>query len=225
MWGNECNVFLQTLHFSLGFGSIFAPIMVRPFLTSDTLPMSSESPFPIQPLYSRIGHAFQYMSFLIAVIFVGCCIVLMVWPQNPVHSSRANNEELRTDLSESVGQITLIMSIILGTLYIHLVYGVEIAFGLLLPAYAVKSDFRLSKQVASSLSTLYWCAFSVCRLCNIVAATICKPVQVLRISSLLLVLSSLLLLGPARQFVACLWFAVALTGLGNNYPSISAIRN
>ncbi|KAJ6643522.1 Sodium-dependent glucose transporter 1 [Pseudolycoriella hygida] len=115
--------------------------------------------------------------------------------------------------------------VLLAALFIHLVYGLELSFGVMLAPYARLSDLHFSKSSASFVSSLYWGCFTFFRLCTLILINFVSPRTVLIIELGLVMVSNAILL-PFLFITSysgwALWVGSAFMGVGvsSMYPTL-----
>jgi len=114
--------------------------------------------------------------------------------------------------------------VLLGALFIHLAYGLELSFGVMLASYARLSDLHMDKTSASFITSLYWGCFTFFRLCTLVLINFFSARTMLIVDLCLVVLSNAILLPFLfiNQSQWALWVGSALMGVGvsSMYPTL-----
>jgi FHS family Na+ dependent glucose MFS transporter 1 len=112
--------------------------------------------------------------------------------------------------------------VFVSALFVHVTYGLELSFGILLPVYVVKSPLGLSKSTASFLTSLYWACFTFPKLLAAACSSRVSARTLLCIELAILCVANLFLIPFGTNCEWALWVGTALIGCGVSsiFPSL-----
>ena len=221
LWGKHCSTFLQALHFSFGLGAFSAPLLVRPFLLQN---LDDEAGQDIELLWTPSDVRVQYAYYLIALVLgSSACFffyVYMFHRQTPpmMDTTEASSEEssntmevVKSPLKTRLLRHTINFN---AALFMLFYCGIEIALGSYLTPFAVKCGLHLEKKSAALMVSVYWITFTFSRLVTIFYIDYIGPKNNLIMALGLVLLSNVFLTPFGDNIEWCLWFGVALNGIG-----------
>lgn len=113
--------------------------------------------------------------------------------------------------------------VLLAALFIHLAYGLELSFGVMLASYARLSHLHLDKTSASFVTSLYWFSFTFFRLCCLILINFISARSMLIIDLVLIMIGNCVLLPLIwYEYTWALWVGSAFMGIGVSsiYPTL-----
>ncbi|KAI1304088.1 Major facilitator superfamily domain-containing protein 4A [Halotydeus destructor] len=214
IWGKENPPYMQAFQLSFGLGSFVAPLLASPFLPevdTDGLP-GNESQEQCQPE----DRSFATPYAIIGAFSLGMGAVFVYLScfkrQTDQHPSRvASSDSVGPGLGLHWKKMWVILVV---SLFMFAIMGLEIGMGSFITSFAVKSDLRLTEQVGAYMTSLYWAMITFSRL-FVIALVNEKSIYVTITTSLtILVIANAFLVSWGNSVQWCLWVGVALTGMG-----------
>ncbi|XP_015786467.1 sodium-dependent glucose transporter 1 [Tetranychus urticae] len=225
-WKDKCTNWLQALHMSLGIGSLFTPVICRPFLIPEegetsvqsALNETLESPIieliGIKPTASDVKA--QY-----AFVIIGAISVIISLPFAFIYLKERSNQSKNTNIvqkSSETGKgwspLKANVGIFLVVLISHLLYSLEAVIGSLGASFSVKSDLHTDKKTGVLVATVFWTCFSFYRLIFIPLTFVVSEVKLLLVNILFMFLGVVICVLWANTNQMGIWIAFIFLGMG-----------
>ncbi|CAN8003189.1 unnamed protein product, partial [Ixodes pacificus] len=243
LWPENSNPALQVYHLSFGIGSLAAPLLGEPFLST----LASSSSEPLDATFddtayflnndslhiwnqtqnatskeSRIQYAFGIASGFYLIPLVSM-IALYLVDNSDFKLQQTTPTEVSSDKKEAVDntRFTRVLLMLLWT-YVCVYVALECTTGQMLTAYAVKCDLHLSKSSASHLTAVYFSSFAASRIMAAIVTLKVTSFQMLVVSHVILAVTATLLLIWGSSLEIVLWVCVSFLGVGKG-PVYGAI--
>ncbi|RWS16801.1 Sodium-dependent glucose transporter 1-like protein [Dinothrombium tinctorium] len=217
LWGTESPPFTLALHFSYGCGALWGPILARPFLTTTNqnngTSLNSTSEEPASELKVHYPFVIASSLYLATVVIFG--IIYIIRRSNEPHPSR---QKMISDDKESPQSLTM-QFLTIGTSFMLMFFyfGIEMAFGTYLTAYAVNSSLKLDKSTGSYMTSAFWATFTSFRCLTIIIVDIIGPQNLLFLEFAFILISNCVFLLPfGDKYLWSLWTGVILMGMGGS---------
>lgn len=226
IWGKETTPFMQSMNFSYGLGCLIVPLIAKSFLLPIYQADEEEAGFSNTSVainivnYTRedVKLIFPYsivalVSFVPAVYFF---LLFLLKRKTPPHPSRIVANNSTAGNPATLNPRVRLAVICLMAVFLHVLEGLQITIGTLLPVFAVKSILKLDKSTAAVQTSLFWTTFTFCRLFAIFYVDFIG-IQVNLFMTLGIVLLSngfLLPLAFGCHFEWLLWAGAAMAGIG-----------
>ena len=244
LWGTESAVFLHAVYFGYGSGNLIVPLILKPFLLpleresdGDILTIGGNSTDSVN---SAINQRLKYSSddvllatpfLIVGVVTVPVAIFFFVlyamYPKTEDHPSRTRlvvhvgpdvmptnqMETFRNDDQWGTSKVWTFM-MVMG-LFSFIFGGMEFTFGAYISAYAVKSTFRLDKQIGALMASVNWIFYTTGRVLAAFLTALMGPRNLL-VASLVVIMVAAIILTIAQSIinVSLFWFGLCLIGLG-----------
>lgn len=215
LWDESASPFLQALQFMYGVGSLVAPVVARPFL-------STYGEFGEQDSDLKAGNQliFPYGS-LAALICFNAISCFCLWVFIPIDgddtaSAIINSEaESENGCKPTQSSATKWKHLTAGLVFLlmHIYFGNEVAFGSFIMTFAVTSDLHSSKATGALLTTTFWATFTAARFVAIVIAHFLGNEMTIAISLLIALASNIVLLAGGEMSEEILFFGVGMMGV------------
>jgi fucose permease len=195
--------------------------------SSDPTVVAIRSTLPHSQLNLR--YAYFIIGGFSTAVLASLILTLLYKPDNKPHPTREvqktrmsgegacefNGSDMAKQANDqSISRSHKLMLVLLGMAFIHLVYGVELSFGNLLPIFAVKSALKFSKSRASYLTATYWACFTFFRILTVALVTVFSNKQMIAISMSIVTVANFILLPLANGNATAMWFGACLMGFG-----------
>lgn len=243
LWGKEAANFIQVLQLMYGVGSLIAPLMAQPFLTTapeHLITLSNTTDTQQHDTALQLIYPYSILAGFMAFNAIFSLVIWIFYPDTPTHPSRKlaegsteevdeQPEEMIETKSDMAVQIEIpsksetdiehygvwkILTIVLAIIFMHVYFGLQVSFGSYLMTYAVNCDLKLSKTTGALLTTLYWTTFTVTKVGAIFFVN-CLGHEVSILLSLgLMMIAGSFLLPLANHDATSLLAGVALEGIG-----------
>ncbi|XP_074602820.1 sodium-dependent glucose transporter 1A-like [Brevipalpus obovatus] len=232
LWGPEkVGNSLQILHMFFGLGALFCPAFVRIFLLPIPDDMMNDyeayknlyKPEDVQIMWPFI--IFGTPSIIFGIFFL---YYYFNCPYSEAQQEeRRNNEkncksiengDSKADPTKSSGhpKWKIFLAVALVGAMAHLAFAMGQIVCSYVQAFGVKSSLHMDKQTAALVATVFWTSFTLAR-GLFVGLTIILPEQsVVNVCLLMMVASTVLLLGFLTASPICLWVTAVLLGAGNS---------
>ncbi|XP_077490417.1 sodium-dependent glucose transporter 1-like isoform X2 [Amblyomma americanum] len=249
MWPRNSSPALQVFQLAFGIGCLAAPIIARPFLstqattasTNASMQMSStkwngtdDSPnqpleyvnatiFDDAPTDSTIYYAFGIASAFQFVIVASMTTLYFI--DNTSFNMRRTNATngVPKSLEESAEYIRFARTLLaLESAFICVFVALKGTMSHMLTAFAVKCDLHFSKPLASRLAAVYFGCFAASRLAAALVTVKVSAFSVLVASQTLLVTTAAVLLAWGSSSATALWACSALAGTAEG-PQSAAV--
>lgn len=106
------------------------------------------------------------------------------------------------------------VTVIISAAFMHIYFGLEIAFGSFLTTFAVKSDLKLDTKVGASLTSLFWGIFTFFRLMAVVSVVVFGIGWSIVINLIIILVGNVFLVPFCNQYEWALWVGTAVIGAG-----------
>ncbi|KAM7284360.1 sodium-dependent glucose transporter 1C-like [Ixodes scapularis] len=242
LWPENSNPALQVYHLSFGIGSLAAPLLAEPFLST----LASSSSEPLDATFndtvdflndtvhvwtqtknatskeSRIQYAFGIASGFYLIPLVSM-IALYLVDNSDFKLQDTTPTEVSSGEKEAAdnARFTRVLLTLLCA-HISVYVALECTTGQMLTAYAVKCDLHLTKSSASHLTAVYFSSFAASRIMAAIVTLKVTSFQMLVVSHIILAVAATLLLIWGSSLEIVLWVCVSLLGVGKG-PVYGAI--
>ncbi|KAI1281213.1 hypothetical protein HDE_13305 [Halotydeus destructor] len=220
MWGKEGQPYLQTLHFSYGFGALLAPLLASPFLSvgGATIEGSAGNVTSQQASHCVAKNLSIYIPYTLMGVFCLCMALVFAYlsffhAQTDEHSSRLK----KMDDSEGVAKQLIFARravVLVAGLFVFSLLGFEIGMGTFITSFAVMSDHHLTTQVGAYMTSIYWATFTFFRLFAIAYIKRISIYLNITMELCILLMANIFLVPFGNSVEWCLWVGIALTGVG-----------
>ncbi|KAI1290836.1 Major facilitator superfamily domain-containing protein 4B [Halotydeus destructor] len=222
IWKQDSNLYMQIQHTCFCIGSIFGPLIARPFhyAVHDVPANATTTTTTVAP---PIDHGSQ----LWIPIFIACgCQLFMATVQIVFFFVSPYQKEDRTVMadghqedSEIIAKPSLPKSyyytvILSGAILLCFEGGIELNAGSYLQTFAHNVNPNISISEASYLGSGFYAAFAVSRVVNIFLALKLRTVVMIWIDVILIVLGTVIIFLTAATSVTGLWIGVVVMGIG-----------
>lgn len=220
MWTTDSNPFMQGLHFSFAIGMTFSPLIVAPFLSSDS-DLQQRTASRILAPYSMIS-----ASILLCGLMFGILRIFVTYKDEKRSIKKMRSQDPLIPADASFGHkhrdvILIIMSSVF-VLFSNTVYSNVFSFlSTFLSCIPVPFPYPEAAYAASLLSA----STAAARLVAVFLAVKVTARNMLLISFAMIFAGNLLLLFFVSSFPSMVWSAVVLTGSGIScvYPSFLSL--
>ncbi|XP_015786478.1 major facilitator superfamily domain-containing protein 4B-like [Tetranychus urticae] len=225
-WKDKCTNWLQALHMSLGIGSLFTPVICRPFLIPEegetsvqsALNETLESPIieliDIKPTASDVQAQYAFMIIGVISVMISLPFGCIFLKERSNQSKNKNIVEASSDTKPEWSPLKANVGIFLVVVISHLLYSLEAVIGSLGASFSVKSDLHMDKKTGVLLATVFWTCFSFYRLIFIPLTFVVSEVKLLLLNILFMLLGVIIcvLWGNTNQI--CIWIGFVFLGMG-----------
>jgi len=216
VWGKKSEPYMQVLHFCFAFGATIGPLVAQPFIMeAGTVNTSLHASLNVSNSVSEsnvkrftgVTWAFVICScitFLVSLLFLGLSFL-----KNKTVTSQS-------DTTANEGRVFRMKMICLLFFFFMIYVGMEVAFGLYIYTFAINYSTAWTKDLATTLNTVFWGTFAAGRFGCIFVTRCLRPNTILRCDLIGTLISVVLLIcyplfDQSASFL--LWGAVSLYGL------------
>lgn len=230
LWTDKTGPYLQTMHFVFGGGSILAPLIVKPFLCTqshsqqsmtnfteitnatnktNTLAMDerSEQSSQLYIPYGICGGVLIIAAFLLALLY---CFKKYEADKVTTDLSEIKNESNRLQLPRSLQIFILLVSGLILTSYL----GMSMNYSQFISAFAHLINPDFDKQQAALLVSVLALSSTITRGIGILVAIKIHPQTILYIHFLIVIAANTLIMIYASTSTTVLWVGNILYGIG-----------
>lgn len=231
LWGEDASSPMNSLHFGFGFGALIAPQIARPFLSPDALDDDDD---PLTTLPHETTTTWGNMTAApsedesrieIPYIIAACGITLFAFvllafyfkgpPEGfKLHEPKTKFREMISPGSCADGHVCFGVQILCALFFYYIqAVGGERAYGKFLFSFAVDSDIKMKKSVASNLQTAFWASFTAGRLSGVLIGKF-VPLRYVMIANVVgNVITATFLVIYAQEEVLVLWILTCVFGV------------
>ncbi|XP_077489449.1 sodium-dependent glucose transporter 1-like isoform X2 [Amblyomma americanum] len=249
IWPKNSSPALQVFHLAFGIGCLAAPVIARPFLSTQATTASINATvkmlnttwngtnyLPVQPpeyvnatvfddarTDSTIYYAFGIASAFQFVIVLSMATLYFI-DNTSFNMRRTNATNGVPKTLEESGEYIRFARILLAlqSAFICVYVALEGTMSHMLTAFAVKCDLHFSKPLASRLVAVYFGSFAFSRLAAALVTVKLSAFSVLVVSQTLLVTTAAVLLAWGSSSTTALWACTALAGIAEG-PQTAAV--
>ena len=212
LWPNHRGLAFQFVTLGAAIGAFVIPFIARPFLATDTV--TSQSNLKCKNhrnVCISSGHV-EYPYVIIAILCVppaiAFCYYFVKRKQLPLPEN--NYEQVQVGIVTSSRFHTLMMVILF---FLHIpVMSMPLAYGDLLTSYGVHSKWHLGRRHMASMTSVFWGAFLVGRVSNLVLTKYADQFYLLSVNFGGLFMTGVVLCTWTTDYESALW--VGSAGLG-----------
>ncbi|XP_053212416.1 sodium-dependent glucose transporter 1-like [Panonychus citri] len=237
IWDKDATNYLQVHHMFFGVGALIVPLITRPFLLpyereddidnlkENTTQAFSSLPFGgYKPDDVMIEYPYLITGLFLCIISIGYVVFYFkdkrleshVTPKNENEPETSSNDPMKSDQSSYHNEKPWkkYVAIIPMMLIANISFGFTTTVGSLGPAFAVKSDLRMSKSTAALLVTVFWTMFCFYRIIFIPLTLYFNQRRLMLINLLLILVSVGLMVPQAAYNQYFTWSSFVLLGIG-----------
>lgn len=242
LWPENSSPALQVFHLCFGVGSLIAPLIGEPFLSTTStesdyeLAFSNQTSNQIYPITqpagntsadvvgreSRIQYPFGMVSAFHLILLVSMTVLYFIDRSDfkPESTNETENKAQNGASQELRFSRTLVG---LASVYICVYVAQECTLGQMLTAYAVKSDLHLPKSSAAHMAAIYFLCFTLSRVVAALVAIRVTSFQLLVVSHAILAVTSTVLLIWGTSSETVLWVCSSLLGVAQGPMYAAAV--
>ncbi|XP_015789741.1 sodium-dependent glucose transporter 1-like [Tetranychus urticae] len=222
LWKAESTNYLQALHMFFDVGALVSPVITRPFLlpidpdeynAQSNQTLTNLSSTTEVKIFTKNDLLIQYPHAIMGLFLflVGIAFTITSFKDHSEQDSIEQETDQSSDQSLNWKQR---VAIIVTALIVNFEFGANNLVSALGPAFAVKSNLKMTKQEAALLVTAYWSSCCIYRLIMIPAAIYFKESSLIIANSVIMICGAAVMGYTGDSNQTLIWISLILLSLG-----------